>query len=255
MGLLITVTSRTKSILDKDSEEILEHFVLSARYLRKDTRDAVRLLTEVFGHTRFEDTARIREILSEIRVNMKDTLENSGHATAMQRALSYTSPVAYENERLSGLEFYRYVDGLLKNFDAEKDALVQKLYAVEREILKKGNLILSFTGGQEEWEAIREALPAYLETLRDGASERAPRTFQKALLNEGFKTASLVQYVAWGGNIHDAGFRKFPHIGKAGFRLIHHAVFPALAHGKVLLSVYRDPGNVYGGLFIAVKAA
>ncbi|MBQ6541409.1 MAG: insulinase family protein [Lachnospiraceae bacterium] len=211
IGLFTGGIGASTNLLTKlDSEEILEHFVLSARYLGKDTRDAVRLLTEVFGHTRFEDTVRIREILSEIRVNMKDTLENSGHDTAMQRALSYTSPVACENERLSGLEFYRYVDRLLKNFDAEKDALVRKLYAVEREILKKGNLTLSFTGGQEEWEAIREALPAYLETLQDGASERAPRTFQKALLNEGFKTASLVQYVAWGGNIHDAGFRKFP---------------------------------------------
>ena len=204
------IGASTNLLAKLDSEEVLEHFVVSSRYLLKDTRDAVRLLGEVFGHTRFEDTARIREILSEIRVSMKDTLENSGHATAMQRALSYTNRVAYENERFSGIEFYRYVDGLLKNFEAEKDGLVRKLYALEREILKKGNLILSFTGGKEEWDAVAEALPMYLDTLQEGASERAPRSFTRALLNEGFKTASQVQYAAWGGTIRDAGFTKFP---------------------------------------------
>ena len=204
------IGAATNLLSKEDSHEVLEHFVLSARYLRDNTADTVRLLGEIFGHTKFEDTQRLKDILSEIRVNLKDTLEQSGHATAMQRVLSYTNRVPCENEFFSGVEFYRYIEALLKNFDEEKDALVRKLYALEREILRKGNLIISFTGGEEEWDAVREALPAYLGTLPEETSAAQPREFRPEKRNEGFRTASLVQYVAMGGNYRDAGFDDVP---------------------------------------------
>ena len=220
--------------------EVMEHFVLSARYLRANTADAVRLITEVFGHTRFDDTARLKEILSEIRVNMKDALEQSGHATAMQRVLSYTNRVPYENERFSGVEFYRFVEDLLQHFDEKKDALVQKLYALEREIYQKGGLIISFTGGEEEWEAIREALPAYLGTLSETAPEQKPREFRPEKRNEGFRTASLVQYVAMGGNFKDAGFDEIP-IGTMN-------VLKQIMSTEYLWMNLRVKGGAYGSM-------
>ena len=170
----------------------------------------MRLIGEIFGHTKFDDTARLRDILSEIRVNMKDSMENGGHATAMQRILSYSSRVPYENERFSGVEFFRFIDGLLRNFDEEKDALVRKLCETEKEIFKKGNLVISFTGSEEEWTEIREALPAYLETLPSETSREASREIRYEALNEGFKTASLVQYAAMGGNFKEAGIERLP---------------------------------------------
>ena len=240
-----------------DSEEVLEHFVLSARYLRKNTADTVRLIEEIFGHTLFDDTARLKDILSEIRVNLKDSLENSGHATAMQRVLSYTSRVPYENERFSGIEFYRYVDGLLKNYEEEKDALAGKLYALQKEIFRKGNLLISFTGEEAEWKEIAKALPAYLQRLPEGASEKKPRPFKRALLNEGFKTASLVQYAAMGGNFKDAGFTRVPEgtlnvlrqIMGTEYLWIHLRVkggaygcmFRFDSDGRLVFCSYRDP--------------
>ena len=204
------IGAATNLLTKIDSDEVLEHFVVSARYLKNNTTDAVRLLREIFGHTLFDDTARLRDILSEIRVSLKDSMEYSGHATAMQRVLSYSNRVPYENERFSGVEFFRFIDGLIKNYDEEKEGLAAKLREIEKKIFRKENLIISFTGSEEEWEMLQTELPAYLGTLPEGAVPEAPREFRPEALNEGFKTASLVQYAAMGGSFREAGISRIP---------------------------------------------
>ncbi len=234
------IGTATNLVTKMDSEEVSEHFVVSARYLRSNTKDAVRLIGEIFGHTRFDDTERLRDILSEIRVNMKDGMENGGHATAMQRVLSYSARVPYENERLSGIEFYRFIDGLLRNFGEEKDALIGKLYEIEKAIFKKGSLVISFTGSEEEWAEIREALPAYLMTLPEEASGEAPREIRFEALNEGFKTASLVQYAAMGGNFKEAGTERLP----SGLMMLAKQIIST----EYLWTNLRVKGGAYGSM-------
>ncbi|MBO7365043.1 MAG: insulinase family protein, partial [Lachnospiraceae bacterium] len=110
-----------------DSDALREDFVIRAKCLYGETADMADLVAEIAFRTDFSDTKRLKELLSELRLDMKDSIVESGHATAVARVLARCTKDAYENECLKGIEFYRFLTDLLDHYEERKDALVSKL--------------------------------------------------------------------------------------------------------------------------------
>ena len=145
--------------------------------------------------------------MAEVRTQVRDNMVSSGHATAMKRVLSYTSREALEDEQISGVDFYRWLEDLEAHFDERKDALVAKLRDLRDRIFRKPLLLISLTAEEEGLKALERALPDFLSELSPEDTEEALRDLVPEQKNEGFMTGSSVQYVAMGGNFARKGYR------------------------------------------------
>ena len=106
---------------------------------------------EVWSETVFEDTERMRDVLTQTRIGMEQSFLMNGHSAALARAMSYVSPAAALTQQLSGVDFYLFLRDLLDNFDERKDGLCDTLRDLRDRIFTSTGTIASFTGSDEDY--------------------------------------------------------------------------------------------------------
>lgn len=106
---------------------------------------------EVWAETIFEDTDRMRDVLTQLKIGMEQTFITAGHQAALGRALSYVSPAAVISEQLGGVDFYRFLRDLLDHFDERTGELCDKLRELQQRIFTSTGTVASFTGSDEDY--------------------------------------------------------------------------------------------------------
>ncbi|MBQ9910843.1 MAG: insulinase family protein [Lachnospiraceae bacterium] len=222
-----------------DPENVQEQFSIRVKFLYNNTEDAFKLVSEVTSRTDFSDGKRLKEILSEIQTQMQQNMVSGGNATVAKRVLSYSSQQAKEDDDLTGVGFFRFLSGLVKRFDEEKDALVKKLNSLCDAIFRQSGALISLTAEESAYQRIASAASGFLKTLPEGEDcvrTEKNRGYVMEKLNEGFTTASQVQYNACGGNYRKEGFCY------SGALL----VFRTLMSSEYLWQNLRVKGGAYG---------
>ena len=134
-------------------------FTVSASALEEFAPSLTSLVNEVILETKFEDTARIKAILEQKKLQMEQLFVESGHSCAMARCRSYYSQEGVANEALGGVDYYRSLCALLERFDDEKDQLVQRLYTLTRTLFCDENCTISFAGSNAQYNAFWATQP------------------------------------------------------------------------------------------------
>lgn len=181
-------------------------FDVNAKALFSKVNEMFGVAQELILKSDLTDTKRIKEIISEIKGNIQMRLSRQGHSAAVNRAISYFSEAGFKKELTSNISFYEFLTDLEANFETKKDEIVKELIHVSKLIFQKKNLVTSYTGDQEPKELMEQLLADFTGKLYtqvwDAQEERLPISIK----NEGFKTASQVQYVATAGNFVNAGY-------------------------------------------------
>lgn len=167
---------------------------------------AFDMMREILMESKLDDGKRIREILAMLKSRLLMKFQSSGHVTAVLRAQSYASPAAKLKDMTNGIAFYETVSYLEEHFEEEKEKLSEKLIDLSKKLFRGDNMMLSYTAakeGLEDLEAMVEKLKNSLYTQVSEEESRCVIHCEKK--NEGFKTASKVQYVAKAGNFIDQG--------------------------------------------------
>ncbi|WP_270573806.1 insulinase family protein [Candidatus Collinsella stercoripullorum] len=107
---------------------------------------------EVWGETVFTDTDRIRDVLTQMRIGMEQGFITAGHQAALNRSWSYVSPAGMVAEKLSGVDFYRFLRDLLDHFDERAEELCGKLRELQGRIFTSTDTVMSFTGSDEDYD-------------------------------------------------------------------------------------------------------
>ncbi len=189
-----------------DPDGYLPTFDVKAKMLYEQTGDTFKLMEELLLHSKLSDTERLKEIIAELKTEMKPDMVSRGHITTALRAMSYISVTNYVQEQAKGIDYYEFLDDLDRNFEERKELLVEKLHAVLEEILYKDNLLISYTADNDVEEAIGMNVTLFSVYLSTRKQEKPEENLAPVIRNEGFKTASQVQYVATAGNYKNAGF-------------------------------------------------
>ncbi len=183
------------------------YFAARTKCLDERIEDSIRLVKEILKESHITDKKRLIEIIKETKSSIKDSLVESGHITASQRALSYISPVAFIKENMEGLTYYRYLDDLEKNFEERYESLCESLKEVLRLMIRKENLIISYTSDKDPVERLKDIIPEFTSFLSEEGKREGANSLELSIKNEGFKTASKVQYVATAGNYIEKGYK------------------------------------------------
>lgn len=131
--------------------------LVSAGALSEKMDALARIPREVWSETVFEDTERMRDVLTQTRIGMEQSFLMNGHSAALARAMSYGSPAAVLTQQLSGVDFYLFLRDLLDNFDDRKEDLCETLRELQARIFTSTGTVASFTGSDEDYRRYWDA--------------------------------------------------------------------------------------------------
>lgn len=199
IGFSTTVTNK------KAKDEYIVQFIVNAKMLDDKIDKGMELIEEILFSSKLDDKKRLSEIIAESHANLKNDLVSAGHTTVAGRAVSYISPIGVIKELTEGVDYYKYLDMLVNDFDNQYVRLVENLKTVLGEILWRNGLEISYTSDCEPEDVLKSSVSALSKKLSSRLSYENAKKIAPVIANEGFKTASQVQYVATAGNFRDKG--------------------------------------------------
>lgn len=190
----------------KELGEYKVSLAISAKVLQDNLPSALELMEEILFTSHVTDKKRMKEVLAELVSQMKMGIQDNGHTATANRALSYFSKGAYLKEVMEGITFYEFVNGLYKSFDSSYEDICEKLKAAIHAFAKPENLMISYTGKEDISEHLKTALKSLKQYMNEGTDDVVEQNLDLQIKNEGFRTASKVQYVATAGNFLQKGY-------------------------------------------------
>ncbi len=192
---------------DEDPDDCKLMFELQTSFLKANAKEMFRLAEEMILHTDFSDEKRIKVLIARMKVQMESYILESGHSAAVQRACSYFSKTSWMGEKLGGIAFYQFLEQLEKNWEEKKVFAMEKLHALLTQICTASHLLVDITAEESMMEDLMGQAAEFAKKLPEGRAETyVPLQPDYNKENEGFATASQVNYVARCGNFKDGGF-------------------------------------------------
>ena len=111
---------------------------------------------------------------------------------------------AFQDE-MAGIGYYQFIEKLEKDFDQQKDLIVQELRKLMKMILRPENFMISYTGERESLEEVKKLAAHMRQGLNTESVEKSETKLICTRKNEGFKTSGQVQFVAQTGNFKKKG--------------------------------------------------
>jgi Zn-dependent M16 (insulinase) family peptidase len=191
----------------ENSDRYHAKFILKSKVLPQNIESLFELINEIITTTKFDDVKRIREVVQDVKTEVKRQMVNSGNRIAMIRAASYFSKASKYKDMISGAGYYEFICDVEKNFDKKHSEVKEALRSVFKTIFNKNNLIVSYTGDEGYSDIVNEKLHIILNNLRNENLEAIEIGFEPSRDVEAIITASNVQYVARAFNYKKLGYK------------------------------------------------
>lgn len=188
-----------------DEAKNVKTYELRAKCLEDQLDFVFSMIREILTKSKLEDEKRLYEIIAQIKSRLQMALPSNGHSTAVTRAMSYFSDSSRFSDVTGGIAFYRCIEEMESRFEEKKSEIIGKLKEVCSLIFSPDNLLVSVTCDRGVLQKLEEPLREMNDYLVvENVCEKEERIpFSKK--NEGFLSASQVQYVAVAGNFKKAG--------------------------------------------------
>ncbi|GFN35522.1 insulinase family protein [Tepidimicrobium xylanilyticum] len=191
----------------KDNDSIYyPKLIVNAKAIGNNIIKMMDLISELITQSKIEDRKRIKELFQQMKSRIEMTIFDAGHTVAASRVSSYFSPSKKYIERLKGLDFYWFLSDILERFDKDSNEILANLNKVYKKAFNLNNLILSFTGDEDDFNMIKSSLDIVTEKLNKEEFKPIEYTFKEEKLNEGILSSANVQYVSKGYNFKKLGF-------------------------------------------------
>lgn len=154
-GLLGSITYNVdvfskQGVTDKCSP----YFSVTARFLEKNTDEALALIAEILTKTSFDDKDTVKELLLQTDENYKQSIISNGHTYSMTRVRASLSAESAVSELVSGYEGYKRIHEAVK----APEKLIAAIKALSSRIICRARVTASVTG-EISPEALIMALP------------------------------------------------------------------------------------------------
>lgn len=203
-GIDFSITNYTR--FDRP-EEIKGAFVANIKVLYDKIDFAFDLLAEIFTASKLDDEKRLGEILAETKSRSRAKLEGGAHGAAVSRASAYYSPSSAFGDLTGGIAYYHFLEKITGEYENpdNRPALIEKLKAVAGRLFVKAQAMVGYTADEKGYQQMTREMPRLFDRLPAGGGQVYPFVYEKGNKNEGFKTASQVNYVARCGSFREQG--------------------------------------------------
>ncbi|QPJ66544.1 MAG: peptidase M16 [Candidatus Nitrohelix vancouverensis] len=189
-----------------DRNEIVSYLFFSGRALMEKLDDLFGILKELLGEYNFSNSKRLIDMIRSSKSDMEDSLVPHGNQYVLSRLQSYQSKLGLYNELTDGIAYYRFLEELLERVEKDPQAVAAEFLELAQSLFAKDNMLVNVTSEAEDYAKFEAGISGLQDVLPEVAAEPVKLEFPKTPVNEGFLTASSVQYVGKGANLYDLGF-------------------------------------------------
>ncbi len=226
------------SYLENYNDDLLQpKFVISSKATVGKSNKLFDLTSEILRNSNLNDAERVKDVLTRYQARIESSVKNNGSMYAINRLQSYFSKQGMYNELTNGLEYYRFITDLTKNFETKQKEISDNLNKVVELLMTKENLIAAITCSKENYAIYTKDLNSFVSSLGSGKPQYQSWNFNYELKNEGLMAASKVQYVIKGYDYKKLGYQ---YTGK--IRVLNQVLSRDYLHNKI-----RVMGGAYGG--------
>ena len=211
-------------------------FIVSGKAIGNNIIKLLELISELILESKIKDEKRIKELLQQMKSRIEMSIFNKGHSIASRRVSSYFSPSRKYLEKLNGLDFYWFLSHLLDEFDSNSQEILSNLNKVYNMIFNKNNLIISFTGDEDDFFLVKNNLNVLTGNINNEKLDPVKYNFSQKRSNEGILSSANVQYVSKGYN-----FKRLGYDFNGSMR-----VLTTILNGDYLHNRIRAQGGAYG---------
>ncbi|MGB7606486.1 MAG: insulinase family protein [Lutisporaceae bacterium] len=193
---------------DKDDyNKYYPKLTIKAKALMDKLPKMFELIEEITDKTKLDEKNRIKEVIREEKSRFEMRLISEGHLTSSRRLLSYFSEQNKYIELLTGIDYYKFLVDIEKDFDSKIDEVIRNLREVYKDIFNANNLLTSITCSEEDYDKFLQSHKKYVNSLPTENVSKNTYHFELSGKNEGLLTQSNVQYVAKGYNFVELGYK------------------------------------------------
>ncbi|HEX2867701.1 MAG TPA: insulinase family protein [Ignavibacteriales bacterium] len=222
---------------DRDDNKMMPKFVVDSKAMNTKTGKLFELASEIVNHTRYKDTERLKDILVRYQSRLESQIKQDGRSFAYMRLQSYFTKAGGFREATGGFEYYWFISDLAKNFDKKAKEISENLAKTAALLFTKDNMIVTLTAAKEDYANAAEGIEKFIKTLPEGKNEYKTWTFDQGKKNEGFTSASKVQFVLQGYD-----FKKLGYSWNGKMRVLDQVLSTDYLHKRL-----RVIGGAYGG--------
>lgn len=179
------------------------HVFFRLKALWKNLGPALDLAGALIGKADFGDTARLRDLVLELRNDQKSALIASGHHFAALRAAKRICVSARYEEEWKGIEQVVFLEELAAHIDARMGEVQAALEGIRAAIISQSTAVLNATVPEEYFPALAAPLERFLRMFPETPPAAAPngtvdhgREAGAAVAAESLVTSATVGYVA-----------------------------------------------------------
>lgn len=191
---------------DLDNSNYIPKFIIQSKSLRAKTGKMLELAGEIINTSDYTDKERLKTLLVRHYAAVEANIKNNGLNYAARRMQSYYGQTGLLNEMISGLEYYWFLDGLVKNFDEKADEIIAGLQETAASLFNTSNMTAAITCTKDDYENYSGELDLCASSMPAGEMNRMDWDLVPVKKNEALKTTSKVQYVVKGANFKDLGY-------------------------------------------------
>lgn len=234
----IGASNSIRPLLD-DKQQVGAYFVLSSKALVNKFSDMSEILKQTFLQPRFDELARLRELIAQRRARREQSITGQGHSFAMMAASSGASGFNMQQEMWGGMTGIRSLKALddSLNDEANVQAIMDVFSRIHSKLLASSKRLLLVAEAQHETNLL-DTLQASWQGVDAGTCEKQlvlPAVEKNQKL--AWLTASQVNFCAKSfatvSGIH-------PHIAPL-------TVLGGFLRNGFLHRVIREQGGAYGG--------
>ncbi|MCD8036548.1 MAG: insulinase family protein [Clostridiales bacterium] len=172
---------------------------VSAKALSRNADMLIDLVDQTVNKMVFTKTDSLRLIIKDRISKLENYLTQNGHMTAASRALSYFSEGRLYKDCTSGVDYFKFLCQIDRNFD---DGVAAKLAETAKKVFNKNNLTLAISCEEGDFEKAKALNSLFAErNIIINPSEVKLNT-----KSEGIITPGKIQYVAKAADFKKAGF-------------------------------------------------
>jgi Zn-dependent M16 (insulinase) family peptidase len=180
-----------------DEQNVSGYFVVSGKALLHNQEALTKLLHETLNEARFDETTRLREIVSQQRSRKEQSITGQGHSLAIMAAAAQLSPVARVDQKSRGLESIRFVKELDKQLDdpAALEALSSKLVAMHEKIKQAPRRFL-LIGEPEQKASLAASMNQQWGASQGTSASNLALTSTREIVKQLWTTSTQVSFCA-----------------------------------------------------------
>lgn len=216
------------------------HFMLSSKALNRNQQAMTELLDETLYQARFDESQRLKDLVSQIRASVDHGITGNGHGHAMMAATQNFTPAAkwkFERTGFKGIQNVKQLHESIQESDDALDELAADLSAIQGKLASsnKQGLLISDEMGLEAGLSSMNAV--WVEGSNKTNAGNFSLEVEKQTIHQAWVTSTQVNFCALAFPAVMADHDDAPKLSVLG----------ACLRNGFLHSAVREKGGAYGG--------